>query len=83
MYWTNFCQPTIRVQQNIFVKNLSEFGILHLYASFGTFCVEIGQLFEAQWVFEHSQEFETGNMFLQKQGFADFQAFFKSSLWLE
>ena len=25
-------------------------GSSHLYASFGTFCVQIGQLFEAQWV---------------------------------
>ena len=26
----------------------------HLYASFGTFCFQIGQLFQAQWVFEES-----------------------------
>ena len=48
MYWTNFCQPTVRVQQNIFEKTLIEVGSPHIYASFGTFHVQIGQLFEAQ-----------------------------------
>ena len=36
------------VQQNIFEKTLKEYGSSHLYASFGTFCVQIGQLFESQ-----------------------------------
>ena len=36
------------VQQNIFEKTLIEIFIPHLYASFDTFCVQIGQLFEAQ-----------------------------------
>ena len=49
MYWTNFWQPTAHVQQNIFVKNFIEAYSLHLYASFATFCAQIGQLFEAQW----------------------------------
>ena len=40
------------VQQNIFEKTLIEVGSSHLYASFGTFCVQIGQLFEAQGVYE-------------------------------
>ena len=35
-----------RVKQNIFEKTLIEAYIPSLYASFGTFCVEIGQLFE-------------------------------------
>ena len=52
MYWTNFWQPTIPAQQNIFEKTLIEVGCPHLYASFGTFCAQIGQLFKAQWVFE-------------------------------
>ena len=52
MYRTNFWQPNIHVQQNIFEETLIEVGSsrTHLYASFGTFCLEIGQLFEAQWV---------------------------------
>ena len=52
MYWMNFCQPIIRLQQNIFEQSLIEVGSLHIYACFGTFCVQIGQLFEAQGVFE-------------------------------
>ena len=34
MYWTNFWQPAIHVQQNIFEKSRIEVYILHLYASF-------------------------------------------------
>ena len=49
MYWTNLCQPTVHVQQNIFetffIKIVTS---SHLYASFGTFCVQIA----AQWVFK-------------------------------
>ena len=41
-------QPTVHVQQNTFEKTLIEVGSSHLYASFGTFCVQIGQLVEAQ-----------------------------------
>ena len=52
MYWTNFCQPTVRVQQNIFEETLIGVGTLQIYTSFGTFCVQIGQLFESQWAFE-------------------------------
>ena len=55
MYWTNLCQLTVRAQQlfkNFCLKKYSS----HLYASFGTFCVQIGQLFVAQWVFKHSEE---------------------------
>ena len=58
MYWTNFRQPIAHVQPNIFGQNLLEVCSLHFYASFGTFCVQIGQLLETQWVFEHSQEVE-------------------------
>ena len=56
MYWTNVCQAAVRLQQNIFEKHLIEVGSLHLHSSFGSFCVQIGQLLEAQWVFEHSEE---------------------------
>ena len=63
MYWTNFQQPSAHVQQNIFGKTLIEVCSLHLYASFGTFCVQIGQLFAPQWVFKHSEEFRNQRHF--------------------
>ena len=44
MYLTNFWQPTVHVQQHIFKKVRSS----RLYASFGIFYIQIGQLFEAQ-----------------------------------
>ena len=44
---TDLILPTI-----IFEKTLTEVGSLHLYASFGTFYVQIGQLFEAKLIFE-------------------------------
>ena len=52
MYWTNVWPPTVHEQQNISGKSLIEVGNTHLYASFGTFCVQIGQLFESQWDFK-------------------------------
>ena len=66
MYWTNFRQPTAHVQQNIFVKTLVEACSLHLYASFGTFCIQIGQLFAPQWVFKHTEEFRNRRNFPSK-----------------
>ena len=66
MYWTNFRQPTAHVQQNIFGKTLTEVCSLHLYASFGTFCVQIGQLFASQWVLKHSEEFRNRRHFPSK-----------------
>ena len=51
MYWANFWQTTIPVQiGNTFVINFIEVCSPYLYASFGTFCAKIGQLFEARWV---------------------------------
>ena len=48
------CSCTI--QQNIFGITLTEVCSPHLYVSFGTFCVQIGQLFEALWsIFENRQ----------------------------
>ena len=35
----------VSVQQDIFEKTLTEVGSSDLYASFGTKCVQIGQLF--------------------------------------
>ena len=55
MYWKNIWQPTGLVQQNIFEKTLKEIDCSHFYASFGTFCVQIGQPFEAQWDFKLSE----------------------------
>ena len=52
MLWTNFCQPTVRVQKNFFEQNLTELGSLNLYSSFSLFCIQSGQLFESQWAFE-------------------------------
>ena len=56
MYWTIFWQLTIHVQQDIFEKTLIEVGSSHLYASSGTFCVQIGQLFEALYAIVHISE---------------------------
>jgi len=83
MYWTNFWQPTVHVQENIFEKTPIENGSSHLYASFGTFCVQTTQLFEAQRDFKLSEEFEIDVIFLRKQRFYRFQTFFKVSLCLE
>ena len=83
MYWTNFWKPTVHVQQNIFEKTLLEVGSSHLYASFGTFCVQIDQLFETQWDFKLSEEFEIDVIFLRKQRFYSFLTFFKISLCLD
>ena len=76
MNWTNFRQPTAHVKQNIFEKTLTEESSPYLYASFGTFCAQIGQLADAQWVFEYSQEVEIGDIFLWRQLIADFQAYY-------
>ena len=41
-------QPTVEVPQNISEKKTNiEFGTSHLNASFGLFCVQTSQLFEA------------------------------------
>ena len=52
MYWTNFWQSTVHVQQNTFGKTLIEVCSPHLYASFDTSWTQISSLFESQWVFE-------------------------------
>ena len=85
MYWTNFRQPTAHVQLNISVKTLIEVCILHLYASFGTFCVKIGLLFVSQWVFYHSEEFQNRRHFPSKTANCPFSniRYFKDSLCLE
>ena len=65
---------------NYFWKN-SEVDSSHLYASFGTFCVQIVQLFEAQWDFKLSEEFEIYALFIRKQRFYHFKTFFKDLLY--
>ena len=57
LHWTNFWQPTVHVHQHSFEKTLIKVYSLHLYASFGAFCVKIGKLVAAQWVFKHYEEF--------------------------
>ena len=48
MYWPNFRLTTVREQQSKFVRTIIEVYSSHLHPSFGTFCVQIGQLFETQ-----------------------------------
>ena len=36
------------VEKAVETETLKKIGSSHIYASFGTFCVQIGQLFEAQ-----------------------------------
>ena len=81
MYWTNFWHPKTHVQQNIFGKNLIKVGSSHLYASFGTFCSQIGHLFEGQWVFWLCLKIDKS--LLSKQNVDDFGILrmFKDSLW--
>ena len=66
-----------------FEKTLIEVGSSHIYASLGTFWVQIGQLFEAQWVFEKCMK-TVKSLFL-KENDADFEFFrkFKVSLRLD
>ena len=66
MYLTNFEQPIAHVQQIFFGKTLIEVGSSHLYASFGTFCIQIDQVFAPQWVFKHSEEFRNQRHFPSK-----------------
>ena len=66
-----------------FWKILIESGSSHLYALFGTVWVQIGQLVEAQWDIKLSVEFEIDVIFLRKQRFYRFHAFFKDSLCLK
>ena len=58
--------PTVHIQQNIFEKTLVEVGSPNLYASLGTFCVQIGKFFAPQWVFKHSEEFRNRRYFPSK-----------------
>ena len=76
----NFWQPTVHEQQNIFEKILIKVGSSHIYTSFGTFCVQIGQLFEAQWVFEKC--LKAVKSLFSKENAADFEFFRKIKIIL-
>ena len=56
-------------------KTLTEFGSSHLYASFGTFCVQIGQLLKAQRVFE--KRMKTVKLLFSNENDVDFEFFRK------
>ena len=56
-YWRIFWQLNFHVQHHIWIKNLIKVYSPHLYASFDTICVQNSQLFAAQRVFKHSEEF--------------------------
>ena len=64
-------------------KTLIEVGSSHLYASFGTFCVQIGQFLEAECFFEKC--LKTVKSPFSEENDVDFKLFrkFKISLCLE
>ena len=64
-------------------KTLVEVGSSHLYVSFGTFCVHIGHLVEAQYEFKLSEELKMDVIFFPKQRFYRFHTIFKDLLCLE
>ena len=77
MNWTNFWQPTVHVQENIFGNTQIEDCSSHLYASFVTFCVQIDQLFATQWAFEHSEEFRNRRHFPSIEAISWFSKIFQ------
>ena len=82
-YWTSFWQLTVHAPQSILEKTHIDVGSSHICASFGTFCVQIGQLFEAQWVCEKCMK--TVKSMFSKENDVDFEFFrkFKVSLRLD
>ena len=80
---TNICTALRSCATKYFWKTVIEVHSSHIYASFGNFYVQIGQLFEAQWDFKLSKKFEIDDIFLRSQRFVDFQTYFKDSLCLE
>ena len=52
-----FYNPPFMYHKVFLKKTLIDVHSPHLYASCGTFCVQIGQLFATQWVFKHTEEF--------------------------
>ena len=66
-------RPAVHLQHMSFENLLIEVCIPHLHASFGTFCVQISQLFEGQGVFEECFEIHK-YPFSKKKG-DDFEIF--------
>ena len=81
MYWTNFCRLTVNFYENTFEKLRRKICSPNIYASFGTFCVKIGQLFESQWAFQECLNIDKS--LFSKENVADFRRMFKDSLRLE
>ena len=74
MYWTNFWQPTVLVQQKL-EKLLQKF-VGHIFRLLlAPFFVQIGQLFEAQWVFEECLNIDKS--LFSKENVVDFEFFRK------
>ena len=81
MYWAIIWQPTVHAQHNIFEKTPVEAGSSHLCDSFGTFYVQIGTLFEAQWVFDKCMK--TVKSPFSKENDVDFEFFRKFTVpWI-
>ena len=62
----------VRIKQNIFENTLIEVSSPYLYASFGAFSVQVGQLFAAQWVFKQSEEFRNRRHFSSMRAICQF-----------
>ena len=58
----------VSVQQNFFEKTLMEVGSSHLYSSFGTFCFQIGPLFEALEFYNCTNQIQTNFIILANSG---------------
>ena len=83
MQWTKFWRSPVHVRQNIFGNHFLKIHSPIHCASFGTFWVQISQLFEQQWVFKDLWEIVFGDIFLRRRRNPNFSGIFKDSLWLE
>ena len=72
MEGSNIWRPVVYLQQTIFERNLKWFCTPHLYVSFATFCVQIGQLFGVQGVFTEYLKIDKSPFF--KENVADLDA---------
>ena len=71
------------VQQNIFEQTLIEVNSLHIYASFGTFWVQIYKFLESQWAFEESLSIDKSLFSKENVADFDFLRILKDSLRLQ
>ena len=60
---------------HIYIYTFKEHGSSHFYASIGTCCVQIGQLLEAQRVFEKCMK--TAKSLFSKENYVDIEFFRK------